>query len=295
MGLCQYSAVLVDPRAVHDPTDNSASHGFRLFYQQRHQLWRALKRYESVAVDMFPFLLDLPTKRRVYALSLTDVKKLLRFAENSHRARLIDIYSDCLITQNKLITMNAGLAAHAAKRLANGNNYTDLYQSGILGLYPAVQRFDDTLHYRFSTYAMYWIRSFMHRALRKDLKHELMERCTDDDLENIPDDCFEEDLSYQLERRDKVNLIRMIVEGRVEHARILLDYAVEKKGDKKDVDHSVLNARRDLKRVSQQLQLIDLRFGRNYSYEQIAKIFGVSKQRVQQIEYKLKRELSNYV
>lgn len=59
------------------------------------------------------------------------------------------------MTRDELIQSNLGLVHNCARRfMGKGIEYDDLYASGCLGLVKAVDRYDESLGYRFSTYAV---------------------------------------------------------------------------------------------------------------------------------------------
>ena len=71
--------------------------------------------------------------------------------------------------RNDLVAANLRLVLVAAKHY-NGNtalSFEDLVQEGNIGLVRATQDFDVNMGYRFSTYAMYWIRQAMSKAVLK--------------------------------------------------------------------------------------------------------------------------------
>jgi len=65
-----------------------------------------------------------------------------------------------------MVRANLRLAVNIAKRYVNrGVSFSDLIQEGNLGLLKAVSRYDYTTGYRFSTYASWWIRQTISRAI----------------------------------------------------------------------------------------------------------------------------------
>jgi RNA polymerase primary sigma factor len=69
-------------------------------------------------------------------------------------------------SRNKFVKANLGLVVSVARRYQHGGlPLTDLIQEGNLGLIKAVSRFDYRRGYRFSTYATWWIRHSIGRAL----------------------------------------------------------------------------------------------------------------------------------
>jgi len=69
--------------------------------------------------------------------------------------------------RNELIRRNLKLVIKAAKEFrGRGVSLPDLVQEGNLGLFDAVRKFDHRLGFKFSTYAVWWIRQAMARAIR---------------------------------------------------------------------------------------------------------------------------------
>lgn len=123
--------------------------------------------------------------------------KLLSAAEERHYATLTD--QGDANARTKLILSNLRLVVNVAKRYQNqGLSLMDLIEEGNLGLMRAIEKFDVSKNFRFSTYATWWIRQFIGRAIQNQGN---MIRLPSHKLENLHKarECYKQ-LSQELGR-----------------------------------------------------------------------------------------------
>ena len=106
-------------------------------------------------------------------LEANELKEYLKFAEennialtNSARRDIEQKIFDGEVARNILIESNLRLVVPNAKRyLGSGLSFLDLIQEGNMGLIKAVNKFDPTKGFKFSTYATWWIKQSISRAI----------------------------------------------------------------------------------------------------------------------------------
>lgn len=89
---------------------------------------------------------------------------LLSAEEEIHFGRLVQKGDE--VARNRMIESNLRLVVKIARRYYNrGMEFSDLIEEGNLGLLRAVEKFDPERGFRFSTYATWWIRQTIERAI----------------------------------------------------------------------------------------------------------------------------------
>jgi RNA polymerase primary sigma factor len=173
-------AIVNEVQLIGDSWDNSANSYMREYLRQRD--WGRDDRWTEMArrlFDVFQALYLIPRKEQL--LILKHYQEKGDFPSAAQVRQWIDAHAlleDELSDMYAMIENRAELAAEAltranlrlvvsvAKRyMGRGINFLDLIQEGNIGLLRAVAKFDHTKGFKFSTYATWWIRQAISRAI----------------------------------------------------------------------------------------------------------------------------------
>jgi RNA polymerase primary sigma factor len=237
------------------------------------------------------------------------------------RAELDFLVTDGDLAKQELTQANSRLVISMAKRyLGQGVPFLDLIQEGNLGLMRAVEKFDWRRGNKFSTYATWWIRQSLTRGLADQgrtirvpvhmndrirkvyavahaLETELGRRPTAEEIAvALEMDISKVELALKASRRS-ISLEKPVGhEGESELGQFIEDETSEDPLESASLDL----LRGDVEDVLQGLtareqRVLELRYGlrghRAYTLKEVGKIFGLTRERVRQIEKEALRKL----
>ncbi len=234
--------------------------------------------------------------------------------EWEEREQLLWLVRDGRSAQEHLIKANSRLVVSVAKKyVGRGVPFLDLIQEGNIGLIRAVKKFDYCRGYKFSTYATWWIRQAVTRAIADQGRtirvpvhmYEQINRLTRTSRQLVQElgrDPTTEEIAEELGVTPrKVEHIM-----RVSQRPLSLEMPVGEEEDSylgdfiedEDADSPQDSAGRQILRevideifqslTPREVRILQLRFGLvdgyNYTLEEVGRKFGVTRERIRQIE-----------
>ena len=255
-------------------------------------------------------------------------EKLAQIEENNvsispeSRQELLDTIENGIYAKDKLSNSNLRLVANIAKKYINrGLSFMDLIQEGTKGLLKAIDKYEVEKGFRFSTYATWWIKQAISRAIAdqartirlpvhvnekiikiSQVQRELVQQLgRDPSLKEIGDKMgmTEEKVQFFLSAaRDPISLDKPVGEDKESTQE---DFIADTQNDTPYEFTERIKLREDMELAMRKYltdreeKVIRLRYGfddgKPKTLEEVGQIFNITRERIRQIEAKALRKL----
>lgn len=255
-------------------------------------------------------------ENNILALYLKDINKIPMLSHEEQSDLADKAQKGDKKAQDKLVNANLRFVVNVAKKYQNhGLDLTDLISEGNLGLLTAVEKFDSSKGYHFISYAVWWIRQSILKAIceksrpirlplnranelvqiehaKKVLGHKKTEQQEYEEIGkmlNMEPSHVREMINIS---RDMISLDAEINDGENNHAKIgdFFEDDTYDRPEEKAIDNAMKN---DINNIVNSLKpneakIIRMRFGLNgykpMSLKEVGEICDLTKERIRQIE-----------
>jgi RNA polymerase primary sigma factor len=273
---------------------------------------RASPGYKNLEEEMINYHRRLDSLNKKYEITPDELFKTCADIEDGQR--LIDL------SKNDLVESNLRLVVSIAKKYINrGLQFSDLIQEGNIGLMKAVEKFEYQRGYKFSTYATWWIRQAITRAIADQARtiripvhmietiHKInrtQRRLVQEMGREPTEEEISKDTGFSV---DKIRKILKIAQEPIsletpvgDDDSHLRDFLEDVKTASPPEMVSKMNLREQLGNVlstltEREAKVIEMRFGlrdgNEHTLEEVGQEFQVTRERIRQIEAKALRKL----
>jgi RNA polymerase primary sigma factor len=274
-------------------------------------------------------LLTLKLNKKILVEIIRKIAQQMKFMDNSEAkivkqklVELNEIDNGLKIVKNRLVQANLRLVINIAKKYTNrGLSFLDLIQEGNMGLMKAAEKYDYQKGYKFSTYSTWWIRQAITRAIAdyaRTIRVPVHILETTNKISKVTVALFQElgrkpsmdEISLKVDLPlEKIKKIMKISNGTVsietpigEDESKLGDFIADPKATSPFLELVDTSLKEEIDKVLSTLtpreeKVIRMRLGigekTDSTLEEVGDIFGLTRERIRQIEAKALRKLQH--
>ncbi|HOJ42677.1 MAG TPA: RNA polymerase sigma factor RpoD [Syntrophorhabdaceae bacterium] len=293
---------------------------------QKKQIEKKLKNIETKLDET---LLNLSLNKKIIEDIIKKVSKEVQFLDEKEAqeiykrlGEITEIENELKSVKNRLIQANLRLVINIAKKYLNrGLSFLDLIQEGNMGLMKAAEKYDYQKGYKFSTYSTWWIRQAITRAIADYARTirvpvhvlETMNKITKVTISLFQELGREPNLEEISQKAGlPVEKVRKIMKVSNEPISIetpigddeskLGDFIADPKSPSPFNELVNISLKEEISKVLSTLtpreeKVIRMRLGigekTDYTLEEVGEVFGLTRERIRQIEAKAIRKLKH--